>query len=165
VEEVNPESVADDTEEFVLIRKKGYRTIVDSNVRSEEELPKSFRDRRAQKDRRAQGIIEVLLRNVSVLFNPKYGLYGLLVFPMDFFLLIISPFVIILDIVLIGYILFLISPLLLLPYAIILLLPIVLYNKRKLSPLTALIDLQLAGLLGTIYSIIGKSGAKWKRVR
>jgi cellulose synthase/poly-beta-1,6-N-acetylglucosamine synthase-like glycosyltransferase len=165
IEDVNPDSVADDTEEFVLIRKKGYRTIIDSAVCSEEELPKSFRDRRLQKDRRSQGIVEVMLRNFSVLFNPKYGYYGLVVFPMDFFLLVISPFVILLDIALIGYQLFLINSLLLVPYALILVLPFALYNKRKLSPLVALIDLQLAGLLGTLYSIIGKSGAKWKRVR
>lgn len=165
VEEVNPESIADDTEEFVLIRKKGYRTIIDSNVCSQEETPQSFANRRIQKDRRAQGVAGVLLRNFSMMFNPKYGFYGLMVFPIDFFLLVVSPFVAIVDIILLGYILFLFNQFYLIPYGVLLSFLLISYFVGKLNWLAALVDLQLSGFMGTLKILMRKSDAKWDRVR
>lgn len=167
VSEVDSNSVAEDTEEFVLIRKKGYRTIIDSSVISEEDVPKTFAKRRLQKDRRAQGIITVLFQNISILFNPRYGLYGLVVFPINFFLLVVSPFVILLSLILLGYQLFLINPIYLMLYILLVVSTLIFYKIQhpRLSWLLALIDLQLSGLLGTLQFLRGGYGAKWKRVR
>src|SRR5919112_635017 len=91
LEPVDAFSMADDTEELVKIRKKGYKTVVDNSAVSKEEVPNEFRKRRLQKDRRSQGIIRVLLQSASMLFNPKYGMFGFLILPLEFFILVISP--------------------------------------------------------------------------
>jgi len=165
VVDVDPNSLNDDAEEFVLIRKKGYRTVIDAQVVSEEELPETFRKRRLQKDRRAAGTIKVLLQNLSILFNPKFGLYGLVVFPIDIFLLVISPILLFVASILMGYIMFTISPIILVPYLFLIFSPFVFYTIKKVNWLVALVDLQLSGLMGTLRLLFKRDSPKWERVR
>ncbi len=82
---------ADDSEVVVNVVRHGYRAIIDPDVKSEEESPRGFRERRSQKNRRAAGVIRVLLRNVDMLFNREYGNFGMITMPIDLFLLVISP--------------------------------------------------------------------------
>jgi cellulose synthase/poly-beta-1,6-N-acetylglucosamine synthase-like glycosyltransferase len=64
VEPVDVNSMAEDTEELVLIRRQGHKVVVDPSViAEEEEVPDDFRKRRLQKDRRAQGVIRELKVN------------------------------------------------------------------------------------------------------
>ncbi|MDH5770760.1 MAG: glycosyltransferase, partial [Candidatus Bathyarchaeota archaeon] len=143
VVDVDPNSLNDDAEEFVLIRKRGYKTVIDALVVSEEEIPETFRKRRLQKDRRAAGTIKVLLQNLSVFLNPKFGLYGLVVFPIDLFLLVVSPILLIGISILLGYILFTISAIMLVPYLFLISSIFVFYMVKKVNWLGALVDLQL----------------------
>lgn len=162
VEQVNVNSMADDTEEFVLIRKKGYRTVVDTSVVSEEEVPAKFRSRRLQKDRRAQGIIKVLLENLHLLFKPKYGKFGSVVLPLELFILVLSPFLLIASVVVIGVILYAVHPILL---------PVILGTIaaaafiKKINIFSAIIDTQLSGLIGTIKSFLKRDNSLWERIR
>ena len=165
VVDVDPNSLNDDAEEFVLIRKRGYRTIIDAQVVSEEEIPKTFRKRRLQKDRRAAGTIKVLLQNLSIFFNPKFGLYGLVVFPIDLFLLVASPILLLVASILLGYILFPISPIILVPYLFLIFSPFVFYTVKKVNWLVALVDLQLSGLMGMLRLLFKRDSPKWERVR
>ncbi len=165
VVDVDPNSLNDDAEEFVLIRKRGYRTVIDAQVVSEEEVPETFRKRRLQKDRRAAGTIKVLLQNLSIFFNPKFGLYGLVVFPMDLFLLVVSPFLLLAVSILLGYILFTISAIILVPYLFLIFSPFVFYRVRKVNWLVALVDLQLSGFMGMLRLLFKKDSPKWERVR
>ncbi len=161
LEPVDVFSMADDTEEFVKIRKKGYRTVVDNSVISKEEVPDKFRERRLQKDRRSQGIIRVLLQSISMLFNSKYGMFGFLVLPLEFFILVISPLFLITLGVLIGIILYIINPFLVVP----LVAAIALMFLHKSNLLSAIIDTQLSGLMGTIANIGRKDSSLWIKVR
>jgi len=154
---VRSDSLADDTEMFVNIRRKGFRTILDTRVVSSEVLPDSFKARRMQKDRRARGIIQVLFQNIDLAFNPRYGFYGLVVFPMDLFLLVASPFIILLDTALLGYFLFTINPLS----------TLVLFTIVGLSLLStkvrALVDIQLSGLIGSLSAASGRGSNLWPK--
>jgi cellulose synthase/poly-beta-1,6-N-acetylglucosamine synthase-like glycosyltransferase len=161
LEPVDVLSVADDTEEFVQIRKKGYKTVVDNSVISKEEVPDEFRKRRLQKDRRSQGIIRVLLQSTSMLFNPKYGMFGSLILPLEFFILVISPLFLIALGVISGIILYIINPLLVLPLVAI----IALMFLHKSNLLSAIIDTQLSGLMGTIANFVRKDSSLWTKVR
>lgn len=87
------EITADDSEVVVNVVRNGYRAIIDPMVKSEEEAPSGFKERRSQKNRRAAGVIRVLLRNLDMLFNKKYGNFGMVTMPVDLFLLVISPLV------------------------------------------------------------------------
>lgn len=82
---------ADDSEVVVNVVRHGFRAIIDPSVKCEEQAPESFRERREQKNRRAAGVIRVILSNLDMLFNRKYGAFGLVTFPIDFFILILSP--------------------------------------------------------------------------
>jgi cellulose synthase/poly-beta-1,6-N-acetylglucosamine synthase-like glycosyltransferase len=87
------EITADDSEVVVNVVRNGYRAIIDPEVKSEEEAPNGFKERRSQKNRRAAGVIRVIFRNLDMLFNKKYGNFGMVTMPVDLFLLVISPIV------------------------------------------------------------------------
>jgi len=89
---IDPASLADDSELAVKIRKQGYRTIIDPEVVFYEASHSRFMKRRMQKDRRGKGLIRLLLQHRDVLFNPRYGKYGMIVFPMNYFMMIASPY-------------------------------------------------------------------------
>jgi cellulose synthase/poly-beta-1,6-N-acetylglucosamine synthase-like glycosyltransferase len=161
LEPVDAFSMADDTEELVKIRKKGYKTVVDNSAVSKEEVPNEFRKRRLQKDRRSQGIIRVLFQNTSLLFNLKYGMFGFLILPLEFFILVISPILLIALGIITGTILYVIDPFLVIP----LVAGIALMFKYKSNLLSAIIDTQLSGLMGTIANLIRKDSSLWTKVR
>jgi len=94
IEPIDSRSVADDAELALKIRKKGYKTVYSPNAIAYETSPTSLRGRISQKSRRAQGHIRLIFQNLSVLFNPKYGKFGLVIFPANFFMMILSPWLI-----------------------------------------------------------------------
>ena len=91
VERISEKSVADDAELALKIRKKGFRTVFISDALFYEETPTSTADRLRQKSRRGQGHIQLALANLKVLFNSKYGSFGLIVFPTMFLLIVVNP--------------------------------------------------------------------------
>jgi cellulose synthase/poly-beta-1,6-N-acetylglucosamine synthase-like glycosyltransferase len=50
------------------------------------QVPETFRDLGRQRDRWQRGLADVLLRHRRLLFNPRFGVLGLLAFPYFFFL-------------------------------------------------------------------------------
>jgi cellulose synthase/poly-beta-1,6-N-acetylglucosamine synthase-like glycosyltransferase len=161
LEPVYINSMADDTEEFVRIRKKGYRTIVDPSVISFEEVPSEFRKRRLQKDRRSQGIIKVLLEEADMLFRFRYSKFGCIVLPIEWFVLVISPFILIVSGIMIGIILLSLNPLLILA----LVAPLALAFVHKSNLLSSIIDTQISGLIGTALNMLKKEFPLWTRAR
>ena len=161
-EPVKENSVADDTEEFLLIRKKGYRTVIDPTVISREEVPSSDMVRRAQKGRRSQGIVKVLLENFHMLLNPKYNSYGTVVLPIEWFVLIFSPILLIALAGVLGYVLYLVHPFLAVGMVSIIAAALI----QRSNILYAIIDTELSGLIGLTKSIIrGNRDGLWEKVR
>jgi cellulose synthase/poly-beta-1,6-N-acetylglucosamine synthase-like glycosyltransferase len=161
VEYVDANSMADDTEEFVMIRKKGFRTVVDPSVISEEDVPSGFAKRRLQKDRRAQGIIKVLVKNSPIIFDRSFGRFGTVVIPLEFFILIISPFFLIaLACASVGA-LYIVNPLL----AAALLILLGASALKKSNIIWAVIDTQLSALIGTFRALSKQDQPLWAKVR
>ncbi|MGD8545526.1 MAG: glycosyltransferase [Candidatus Bathyarchaeota archaeon] len=96
IQPIDPKSVADDAELALKIRKKDYRTVYAPEAISYEKSPTSIRERIKQKSRRAQGHIRLISQNLRLLLNPKYGKFGTIIFPANFFMMIISPWLMIL---------------------------------------------------------------------
>jgi len=92
---------ADDSEVVVNVVKNGYRAILDHDVKCEEQEISSLKEWEDQKKRRAAGVIRVLLSNIGMIFNRKYGAFAFLTIPVELFLLVISP---ILSVILLGLI-------------------------------------------------------------
>jgi len=93
MEPPSPDSVADDTEIALKIRRKGYRTLYAPDCVFYEAAPTSLKGRTEQKKRRGQGLIQVFWRNKDMFLNPRYGKFGLIVFPFEFSLYILSPII------------------------------------------------------------------------
>jgi cellulose synthase/poly-beta-1,6-N-acetylglucosamine synthase-like glycosyltransferase len=161
VQPVDVNSMAEDTEEMVLIRRQGHKVIVDPSVIGEEEVPSEFRIRRLQKDRRAQGVIRVLLRNIFLLLNPRFGLYGLIVFPLELFIVAFSPFLLMGLGLVLAIVLYTIHPIITLA----LVATIVLAIVHRSNIIAAIIDTELSGLIGTIMNISKKDNPLWAKVR
>jgi cellulose synthase/poly-beta-1,6-N-acetylglucosamine synthase-like glycosyltransferase len=93
------DSVADDSELALRIRKKNYRTILLPKAKYWEYAPSKLSDRTKQKYRRAQGLVQIMFRFFpTFFFNPKYKTFGMLIFPVEFFMHVISPFLTVLTI-------------------------------------------------------------------
>ena len=162
IEPVSPDSLADDTEEFLLIRKKGFRTVIDTTVISYEEVPSNYLTRRTQKDRRAQGIVRLLLQNIAMPFNPKYKKYGAIVLPLEWFILVFSPILLIAFGIVLGVVL----------YGVHQLLPFVIYSAigilavKKSNIISAIIDTQLSGLIGLVRAFAKRNAnGMWMKAR
>lgn len=92
IEDLSWNSVADDTELAFRVRKKKYKTLLIDDAIFWEYTPTNFSERIKLKQRRAHGVIKVMFQFFSTFFfNPNYSLFGLLIFPVEFFMHVISP--------------------------------------------------------------------------
>jgi len=86
---IDPNSLADDTELALKIRRQGGRVIFDPAVQYMEASFSDFVKRRKQKDRRGMGLIRLLVQHRDAL--GKYGGYGKVVLPFNWWFMIVSP--------------------------------------------------------------------------
>ena len=93
---IDPESLADDTELALKIRRNGKRVIFDPEIRYSEASHSNFRKRRLQKDRRGMGLIRLLVQHRDAL--GKHGKYGGIVLPFNWWFMIVSPWLLALGI-------------------------------------------------------------------
>lgn len=86
---IAPDSLADDTEIGVSIRRGGDRVVMDPATRFIESGVSAFGERRTRKDRRAMGLIQLLARNRDLL--GRAGRYGRIILPFNWWFMIVSP--------------------------------------------------------------------------
>ncbi|RZV11166.1 cellulose synthase/poly-beta-1,6-N-acetylglucosamine synthase-like glycosyltransferase [Natrinema hispanicum] len=86
---IDPNSLADDTELALKIRRQGGRVIFDPAVEYMEASHSEFVKRRKQKDRRGMGLIRLLVQHRDAL--GRYGKYGKVVLPFNWWFMIVSP--------------------------------------------------------------------------
>jgi cellulose synthase/poly-beta-1,6-N-acetylglucosamine synthase-like glycosyltransferase len=81
--------IADDTALGVQVRRGGGRVVMDPTVTFAEAGTSGLRARRTRKDRRAVGLLQQLVRNRDLL--GRCGRYGRIVLPLNWGLLLVSP--------------------------------------------------------------------------
>jgi cellulose synthase/poly-beta-1,6-N-acetylglucosamine synthase-like glycosyltransferase len=86
---IAPDSLADDTEIGVTVRRGGGRVVMDPAMRFVESGVSAFGERRTRKDRRAMGLVQLLVRNRDAL--GRYGRYGRVVLPFNWWFMVVSP--------------------------------------------------------------------------
>jgi len=92
---VDEDSMADDMNIALQVRRAGYRVVVDPWASFSEPRSASFRELNAAKARRAVGGIQELFRFRRMLFRRRYGWFGMLILPSDLlYYLPIRPFAI-----------------------------------------------------------------------
>lgn len=167
IEHIREDSMADDSELAVKVRKKGFRSVYDPNTIFFEHAPPTFGSRLTQKLRRGQGLIQLFLRERSVLFNRKYQKYGVFVFPAEFFMHLVSPLLVLAFLVFFFYTLFLIDLRLTIGLGLIVAVLSVTSTVTKTSvvnlPLSFL-NSQFILLLSLLYQMLGRSQHKWAKV-
>lgn len=83
---------ADDSQLAVIVRRRGYKAVMEPKAVFYEPLPTNRRSLRMQKVRRGQGLARLFWYNKDMMFKPSYGKFGCIVLPVNFFMHIISPF-------------------------------------------------------------------------
>jgi cellulose synthase/poly-beta-1,6-N-acetylglucosamine synthase-like glycosyltransferase len=86
---IDANSLADDTELALKIRRQGGRVVFDPAVQYKEASHSDFVKRRKQKDRRAMGLIRLLIQHRDILGG--HGRYGKMVLPFNWWFMIASP--------------------------------------------------------------------------
>jgi len=177
LQEIDENTVADDTELAIRIRKQGYLAIYDPEAIVYEYAPPTQRARFKLKQRRGQGIIQSFIRHSDAIFKSRYGKYGSFILPCEFFMHIISPVLMIL--LIISFILMtmnnpampalsmLLSPLIIITAGVIIM-SRTLLSRRKFSlpllvPITFL-QSQICLLLGLLAMIAGKTSHVWRKI-
>jgi cellulose synthase/poly-beta-1,6-N-acetylglucosamine synthase-like glycosyltransferase len=165
IEPIDPKSVADDAELALKIRKKGYKTIYSPNAIAYESSPTSFKGRISQKSRRAQGHVRLLFQNLSILFNPKFGKFGMIIFPANFFMIVLSPWLILLTIIFailyVGFTFGLFNVILFVTFVV--LLSSFVYWKSTPKVVAGFLDAQINLLIGIIKLAIKGPDFMWSK--
>jgi poly-beta-1,6-N-acetyl-D-glucosamine synthase len=91
ISKVDEDTLADDSNIALQIISKGFRVVINENSYFTEKSPSEFYDYFKIKSRRALGGLRETLRFKFLLFRPKYGYFGLVIFPYRFFVQFISP--------------------------------------------------------------------------
>lgn len=164
IELLDERSVADDAELALKIRRKGYKTLYEPRAIATETSPESGIARIRQKSRRAQGHIRLLFQNLDIMFNPKYGRFGLIIFPANFFMMVVSPCLVLSAILLALFSLYQYSTWYSLAATILIpLLTFLIYRKSWPKAVAGFIDSQLNLLVGLVTLIINGPEFKWEK--
>lgn len=154
--ELDQTSLTEDFDMSLKIRSTGDRVKYVPEAIVAEVAAGTFHDEIIQKKRRVIGTILTLWKYKKMLFNPKYGWFGLLILPSHKLLPMLSPFMVI------GAFLSLLlvlgpqgSVLMLVITAVLLLLLFMFRNFKLFIPFTYFIEIQIIVLLGWI-DLLGK---------
>lgn len=172
IENICEDSVCDDIDLAMRIRRKGYRVVYEPQAIFFEFTPRKFLSRLRQKSRRAQGVIQQLLRFSNMMFKPAYGTFGFLIFPFEFFFHVISPIMVTALLILFMLNVFdpsfmiTISMMFLLFLGISGLLLLLRYLKKSelnlISIALTFMESQLYLFLGLLPLLVGRTSHKWK---
>jgi cellulose synthase/poly-beta-1,6-N-acetylglucosamine synthase-like glycosyltransferase len=91
LEPLRPGVVCDDVELTVMVRSKGFKALYAPDVSFLETEAGKLRPKLQHKLRRGMNNQHALLQNSKALFDRKLGRYGMIVFPFEFFVHIVSP--------------------------------------------------------------------------
>ncbi len=167
MKEYKVKEYGDETIQTVHIRRQGYRVIYDPKSNFYETFPEEDKERVRQKIRRAEGLIRVLFENSDLMFNSRYGKFGMYVFPSNFFMFIISPILLMITVVLAVVDLALFSAATYLDVSILAILAVVFLGRKKriLSSIWTFVELQYMQLRGVLnVTLVRKDDYKWKKI-
>lgn len=92
VDEIAENVLSDDQYILFEIRKRGYRGICEKEAFVFERDVETLRGQINHKRRTLVGTLQVFSKNRNVLFNPKYGFFGMLIAPAYLLRIIVNPF-------------------------------------------------------------------------
>jgi cellulose synthase/poly-beta-1,6-N-acetylglucosamine synthase-like glycosyltransferase len=157
---------ADDTQLAILTRRMGFRAICNPEATFGEFAPTNSRDLFKQKIRRGQGIIRTFWANRDLLFDRDYGKFGTVVFPMNFFMHIASPLLVV-SIGMVAFVMLVTRPSVYILISLMFLAIAVILGAKGKGPLSSLFSFlyyQLVLFLAMLLAIAGHSLHKWEKI-
>lgn len=94
ITQIDENAAADDLEMVLIIRRRKCKIKYAPDIKVTEKTPETQTEARIQRVRRAFGVLQAIRRNIAFLFNPKFGPYGLIIFPTHFLQMTFQPFLI-----------------------------------------------------------------------
>lgn len=95
IEEIDVRCLADDLYISMQVRSKGYRVVCEPEISVLEPTPNSTRVWYKQTVRRKLNSYTTLWHKKSMIFNPRYGWYGMMILPTSLLFHNLSPFLLI----------------------------------------------------------------------
>ncbi len=89
---IDEHNVSEDFDTSLFIRSRGLRLVYEPNAVVREDPPSTLEDAIIQKRRVIVGTIQCLFKYRRMLFNPRYGLYGMFILPGHKLASVLSPF-------------------------------------------------------------------------
>ncbi|MBN2566810.1 glycosyltransferase [Candidatus Woesearchaeota archaeon] len=89
---VDEGNLTEDFDMAIGIRKRGHRIVYEPEAMVYEPAPTNVRDLTTQKRRIVIGTWQTLIKHRSVLFNPRYGWYGMVILPTHKLFQVSTPF-------------------------------------------------------------------------
>jgi len=167
LEPISEDSIADDSQLAVKIRKKGFKSVYDPCAVFYECAPSSFESRFIQKVRRGQGLIQLFFREREVLFNSSYKKFGTIIFPAEFFMHVVSPVLVFAFSIQFLYSLFMVNPYVFVNLAIasgVFFIVLTLMKLDIIGFFSSFLDSQFVLLVSLVYYASGKSQHKWMKI-
>ena len=142
-----------------MIIKRGFKSVIDREAKVYENPPSTLKEELSQIERRVRiGAIFTNARYLSLFFNPKYGIYALLILPFRNLFPYLFPFF---SLYIMAYLIFKIKFYFVYLFLIGIILLLVTNNLYSL--------IQLAGIslawLNVLWGGIGGGGGGWKKVK
>ncbi len=165
ITEIDNDTLADDVNIAIRIRRKGYKAIYDPSAKVFELATSSYKDLFTAKVRRAIGGIQETLRFKNMILNPRFGVYGILILPTRFMYTILNPFIILAFSATLAYLAFHLFPflsllLLLCVFAAILLF----WRSTAVKALTMFWVTQIIQLQALVKYLFGKPSVEWTQI-
>jgi len=158
IEKVDENAVSDDLSILFEARKKGLRCICDERAYVFENDIETLWGQVNHKRRTFVGTLQVFVKNLYVLFNPKYGFFGMFIAPSYIVRMLSYPFFILtLSIFLVLYV-----PWILL-FVLMLLFLITIVSKRAILALLYGVVVQIASFLGIVDYLTGNYTVLWSK--
>ena len=160
VPQIDRKVLSDDLYLLFEIRKRGYRVVASDAEVFEEDVP-SLRGQINHKRRTMIGTLQVFRKNLKMLLNKGYGLFGTLFAPMYLLRITLCP------IILLGLEVFLVALIVQFPYLVLLVLvPFIIMTLLKKDLALALLYgvlTQAPALLGIMDFVTGNYRIGWKK--
>ncbi|RLI41941.1 hypothetical protein DRO69_10980 [Candidatus Bathyarchaeota archaeon] len=166
---IEEDIINDDRYILLKTRSQGYRAICDQDAYVYESDAENIRGQLVHKRRTVAGTIQGSVRFKHLLFNPKYGWFGMLIFPMHIIRIIALPIIFLFIEVLTPLIVFVFFPItgLYMVTAVLFVAAFLLIFKKGRSLFLSLsysVIVQIAILTGICDYLTKKSNVLWVRV-
>jgi len=158
IQKIDESAVSDDLYILFELRKKGMRCICDERAYVFERDVETLRGQINHKRRTFVGTLQAFIKNWDILFNLKYGFFGMLIAPAYILRMLSYPFLIfILSVYLLFYV-----PLILL-FLLVLASLITIASRRAILALLYGVVVQIAAFLGIVDYLTGNYTVLWSK--